>query len=208
MRNKLLLFIFTFPFFGEAQVELNTKNGFIFYQFEHIENNESRCLSSVANGVNSFPTFFNTYIGKLNELNSQLLNEKVGRLLNCELHQRKHAAHCSDTMPSMSLRYQIPGKIPKTVFGNYGPKIWIHAIVSIIFTGNNSYILKVKGFEVQLISSGKIISKTLEEFYEQYLSSKKNKDADRIFQSIQNAIIGLDRVYANALRRTYQLEEL
>ena len=211
-------------FFGIAilaqKTELPMKNDMIYYSTEDIKmTNTKKCLS--------------TYIRSLSMLTDKCLslsseirkNSKNKAKYNLEVPQVGILAGpnfmqpvpCKDTLTGEFI-ITLPGNISPFYFGNVFKKkhvtvVQITAVVQVIFMTKDTYKMKIKGFiyKAGVIENYEVVweEHPLEELYLAYKNSDKiSKDETYMYEDLNSAVLGCQRILNEYLKAAYKTDEL
>jgi hypothetical protein len=119
---------------------------------------------------------------------------------------------CSDTL-SGTFSLDLPEKLPLTVFGHMKAGI-VTAKIDIFFINKNSYKVTFKGFtclvlEYDGLTTMDEASVDLETFYNTFNSNtKKTKYEIAVFNLIDSAVKGVDKLILESFKKAYETDEL
>ena len=207
MKSTILLITLLLCINTNAQevTELPMKNGYVYYEFNHDLQNSKRCLSYYTIDE----TFITNVTQKTSALSSQLEINGDGIL---EVHFNEDVVlNCSDTL-TVAFNMDFPEKLPITVFGHY--KVgFLTAKINIVFINKNTYKLNFKAFTCTFLDlSGEDLDETsvdLETFYNTFNSNtKKTKYEIAVFNLVDSAVKGVDKLIHESFKKAYQTDEL
>jgi hypothetical protein len=206
MKSTILLITLLFCINTNAQEapELPMKNGYVYYAFNHDLNNSKRCLSYYHNEQ----TFITNVTEKAFALSTQL--ENIDQTLDVQFNEDVEL-NCSDTL-TVSFNMGLPEKLPITIFGQYKTGL-LTAKINIVFINKNAYKLTFKAFTCTFFNlSGEDMdanSVDLETFYNTFISNtKKTKYEIAVFNLINNAVKGVDKLILESFKKAYETDEL
>ena len=213
-------------FFGIAilaqKTELPMKNDMIYYSTEDIKmTNTKKCLSTYIRGLSVLTekciSSLSSEIRKNSRNKAKYTTPEVPLVALSGMPSFLQNVPCKDTLNGEFI-ITLPGNISPFYFGNVFKKkhvavVQITAVVQVIFTSKDTYKMKTKGFiyKAGVIENYQVVweDHPLEELYLAYKNSDKiSKDETYMYEDLNSAVLGCQRILNEYLKAAYKTDEL